>query len=248
MFRLSLVFPTPVGVFPRHGEKNGKAWGLPHARGGVSLSYSDHTPDGVSSPRPWGCFQATALAANQAAVFPTPVGVFLQHMEQPLVYGSLPHARGGVSLSDRLVIPYASSSPRPWGCFPWIDERVFPYTVFPTPVGVFLCTSIWYYKLHSLPHARGGVSDASANFTQLQRSSPRPWGCFKLMTQDNFKTAVFPTPVGVFLFDHLGSGLWIGLPHARGGVSIHYAKYDVSIWSSPRPWGCFLFDASITKT
>ena len=181
-------------------------------------------------------------------VFPTPVGVFLLVILITLLTACLPHARGGVSKLLLLPLIKRLSSPRPWGCFYSTWSNPLSTVVFPTPVGVFLYRIGLSFPTPRLPHARGGVSDASANFTQLQRSSPRPWGCFKLMTQDNFKTAVFPTPVGVFLFDHLGSGLWIGLPHARGGVSIHYAKYDVSIWSSPRPWGCFLFDASITKT
>mgnify|MGYP003563843686 CR=1 FL=1 len=33
----NLVFPTPVGVFPKYLDKEAQKKGLPHARGGVSI-------------------------------------------------------------------------------------------------------------------------------------------------------------------------------------------------------------------
>ena len=51
-------------------------FGLPHARGGVSIRESDFFFWQLSSPRPWGCFYAVHVPENDAAVFPTPVGVF----------------------------------------------------------------------------------------------------------------------------------------------------------------------------
>ena len=50
------VFPTPVGVFLVLGNLVGLIDSLPHARGGVSEFTARPNPDGLSSPRPWGCF------------------------------------------------------------------------------------------------------------------------------------------------------------------------------------------------
>ena len=51
--------------------------------------------------------------------------------------------------------------------------------------------------------------------------------------------AVFPTPVGVFLFRKANHGTQIRLPHARGGVSVAIRGSTAEKSSSPRPWGCF---------
>ena len=55
-----------------------------------------------SSPRPWGCFQERLDVCPGQRVFPTPVGVFLEHPQRPTHFESLPHARGGVSQVVRL--------------------------------------------------------------------------------------------------------------------------------------------------
>mgnify|MGYP006880515192 CR=1 FL=1 len=70
-------------------------------------------------------------------VFPTPVGVFLAPTEYHAELVRLPHARGGVSAGFRIQQSVALSSPRPWGCFYPAYYGVYPYFVFPTPVGVF---------------------------------------------------------------------------------------------------------------
>ncbi len=75
--------------------------GLPHARGGVSISSEDIVIIKKSSPRPWGCFQKSWLSSWVKPVFPTPVGVFLFWELVMSQYTGLPHARGGVS-SDLL--------------------------------------------------------------------------------------------------------------------------------------------------
>ena len=53
------------------------------------------------------------------------------------------------------------------------------------------------------------------------------------------KAGVFPTCVGVFLYDHDAVEQFIGLPHVRGGVSEGPGKNRGFFWSSPRAWGCF---------
>ncbi len=50
---------------------------------------------------------------------------------------------------------------------------------------------------------------------------------------------VFPTPVGVFPQTGLLIDQKLGLPHARGGVSIISEGGKYVEQSSPRPWGCF---------
>ena len=47
--------------------------------------------------------------------------------------------------------------------------------------------------------------------------------------------------MGVFPYGGLDRGRPVGLPHARGGVSIARFCEVVFHLSSPRPWGCFLF-------
>ena len=46
--------------------------------------------------------------------------------------------------------------------------------------------------------------------------------------------------MGVFLDRLAGSSLSDCLPHARGGVSGLSKEFEITIESSPRPWGCFL--------
>ncbi len=70
-------------------------------------------------------------------------------------------------------------------------------------------------------------------------SSPRPWGCFSCSPLMPSMTAVFPTPVGVFLPIFLARRAKCRLPHARGGVSVSKGSNNTSGVSSPRPWGCF---------
>ena len=72
---------------------------LPHARGGVSDNMPTKRVGILSSPRPWGCFQDYCSTLGVQKVFPTPVGVFLMRARAAADDESLPHARGGVSIS-----------------------------------------------------------------------------------------------------------------------------------------------------
>ena len=131
------------------------------------------------------------------------------------------------------------SSPRPWGCFALTLPCGKRAKVFPTPVGVFPYSPARTRWKWSLPHARGGVSFPLPSFQDLLLSSPRPWGCFHIVSALGQQGGVFPTPVGVFL-PHRRPGLILGrLPHARGGVSADLVEVVPNIPSSPRPWGCF---------
>ena len=78
--------------------------------------------------------------------------------------------------------------------------------------------------------------------SRLCQSSPRAWGCFRLPCNTFLNILVFPTRVGVFLMSIVSSPPRVGLPHARGGVSIITADDRELPPSSPRAWGCFCKD------
>ncbi|SMG62722.1 conserved hypothetical protein [methanotrophic bacterial endosymbiont of Bathymodiolus sp.] len=126
------------------------------------------------------------------------MGVFLLCVATSATTKSLPHARGGVSVSGSGEVQSEKSSPRPWGCF--LSRAFVRYrsAVFPTPVGVFLCYVDALESVWSLPHARGGVSNGVIFIDVIHLSSPRPWGCFSIITASYSPSKVFPTPVGVF--------------------------------------------------
>ena len=93
-----VVFPTPVGVFLSGHQFFWRSRCLPHARGGVSVHIGHDLAQGLSSPRPWGCFyQENEKAAHRI---------------------SLPHARGGVSPRGSENPPSQSVFPTPVGVFP----------------------------------------------------------------------------------------------------------------------------------
>ena len=172
-------------------------------------------------------------------VFPTPVGVFLSSTGPRQARLGLPHARGGVSYYILSITPLLWSSPRPWGCFSVKGRAADMPPVFPTPVGVFPALHATPLLPGSLPHARGGVSLAHVPHRPSAKSSPRPWGCFPDGLASRSCTRVFPTPVGVFPALPTLAPFCVGLPHARGGVSLKPFILKSLNMSSPRPWGCF---------
>ena len=110
---------------------------LPHARGGVSLAYTECSSGLSSSPRTWGCFCCGQTERRTRFVFPTHVGVFLKHNTITKRKACLPHARGGVSICGMSLISVWGSSPRTWGCFHFMKSHSTRQRVFPTHVGVF---------------------------------------------------------------------------------------------------------------
>ena len=127
--------------------------------------------------------------------------------------------RGGVSSLPRGKASYRQSSPRAWGCFHPCGQVHRPQDVFPTCVGVFLNANRRSSETSCLPHVRGGVSDMEDATADRKQSSPRAWGCFRLLVCIDSQGCVFPTCVGVFLFSSQKLARNLGLPHVRGGVS-----------------------------
>ncbi len=153
------VFPTPVGVFLQGWHKNGRRFGLPHTRGGVSEDGLRPVRPAESSPHPWGCFVQTPPDVFKAT--------------------GLPHTRGGVSIQPWGDTLAWQSSPHPWGCFFEEFCPLFAEHVFPTPVGVFPAGACRGRGGACLPHTRGGVSISISAPWPPMRSSPHPWGCFR---------------------------------------------------------------------
>ena len=176
--QLHQVFPTPVGVFLVTGSVLSLCICLPHACGGVSISLNSVSLSSVSSPRLWGCFYGNIVYATPVDVFPTPVGVFLTSCRSSTEKERLPHACGGVSAKNNVVVTGRGSSPRLWGCFRMATDTKGQTIVFPTPVGVFLPIYHGGQGKRCLPHACGGVSLESVCIKSLCASSPRLWGCF----------------------------------------------------------------------
>ena len=201
----------------------------------------------LSSPRPWGCFLKRSPTLALISVVPTPVGVFLVDARNLASIKSRPHARGGVSTQHIKALVLPPSSPRPWGCFPGAYGRLHGEDVVPTPVGVFPALAMPALSGWSRPHARGGVSYFQYFVTLLNKSSPRPWGCFCTQTTFATRPTVVPTPVGVFLPQDIGADCLRCRPHARGGVSIFTLIFVASPSSSPRPWGCFSLQNFLQK-
>ena len=173
--------PTPVGVFPKIVRFYESKGGLPHASGGVSLLDQMGATYPLSSPRQWGCFYRRVCYGVLFYVFPTPVGVFLFTRKARLYKKRLPHASGGVSGYNVQMKLQLTSSPRQWGCFYSSPCSLRQNFVFPTPVGVFPIACLQCRLLWSLPHASGGVSTACPASFGLMLSSPRQWGCFRIV-------------------------------------------------------------------
>mgnify|MGYP006894418239 FL=1 len=174
---------------------------------------------GGSSPRAWGCFEFPRTVKATISVFPTCVGVFLETSLDGTEYTGLPHVRGGVSEVGKAAHKVRWSSPRAWGCFSLSRPHGHHRCVFPTCVGVFLCSSV------------PGCSRCA--------SSPRAWGCFSVPAAPLHASFVFPTCVGVFLMTCVLPSMAICLPHVRGGVSTILHIIMIRFGSSPRAWGCF---------
>ena len=110
-------FPTCVGVFPMRPDAWPLSTGLPHVRGGVSVSKNRRKSLHLTSPRAWGCFPLPSRPRPKPADFPTCVGVFPVLPISGALPQRLPHVRGGGSFSRSFSESFFVTSPRAWGCF-----------------------------------------------------------------------------------------------------------------------------------
>ena len=149
------------------------------------------------------------------------------------------HVRGGVSSSIRMPKMKIVSSPRPWRCFHNLVGRSVWSRVFSTSVEVFPLQMSKRKLSHSLLHVRGGVSTCARCQRQDDKSSPRPWRCFRRRTHQHRPDRVFSTSVEVFLARWMRPGTSLCLLHVRGGVSRFSKASCANRVSSPRPWRCF---------
>ena len=92
--------PCMWGCFPVPRYLTNIRHSLPHACGGVS-PYNCRRPEHAeSSPCMWGCFYNCCNKSHRFLVFPMHVGVFPTGLFFDLTVNGLPHACGGVSISD----------------------------------------------------------------------------------------------------------------------------------------------------
>ena len=155
---------------------------------------------------------------------------------------SLLHVRGGVSNANRTAQTPFWSSPRPWRCFPGIENDRRLVCVFSTSVEVFLAPDASLSKVISLLHVRGGVSWKEVPDLFENLSSPRPWRCFCDRLPFGTSFYVFSTSVEVFLRFCPILEAQVRLLHVRGGVSNSCDGDEGHRKSSPRPWRCFHSD------
>ena len=165
--------------------------------------------------------------------------VFLQISFVIAYLSCLLHVRGGVSKALNTDSALFLSSPRPWRCFCPLLLGSLPARVFSTSVEVFPWLSPFSLVCRGLLHVRGGVSVISGASSVPERSSPRPWRCFRNQRCFVRTRTVFSTSVEVFLVDPPKMELERRLLHVRGGVSGYFSSRYFTILSSPRPWRCF---------
>ena len=148
----------------------------------------------------WGCFCKSESKKQADLVFPMHVGVFPFQFFRHHWFVRLPHACGGVSISDYSKGKKIMSSPCMWGCFWIVTIAFYSNAVFPMHVGVFLIAQIPPVKVAGLPHACGGVSVLLVLWFFVVPSSPCMWGCFHSILYNRLLYFVFPMHVGVFLY------------------------------------------------
>ena len=216
--RISPLIPTHVGVHRWGNDRPHRPQPHPHARGGAPSSLEVALETLASSPRTWGCTAILPLDNRGVGLIPTHVGVHRRGHRREQASGPHPHARGGAPEPPSSIPPPPPSSPRTWGCTAEHIEVKHVVLLIPTHVGVHRRRAGSGRRSSPHPHARGGAPLARFRAQQLQRSSPRTWGCTASFRQSSRSASLIPTHVGV----HRGHGraplLGRPHPHARGGA------------------------------
>ena len=152
-------------------------------------------------------------------VFLAQAGVFPQGLhEAPEGFG-LPRASGSVSDGTTPVAAFG--------------------VVFPAQAGVFPLILWFRIRRPRLPRASGGVSAVAFGLVEVEGSSPRKRGCFRIRSRHPSRFHVFPAQAGVFLSAPDVTSSCFCLPRASGGVSSFKQPGGRLLRSSPRKRGCF---------
>ena len=130
---------------------------IPHTRGDVPRSSSSSSSCWSYSPHPWGCSAGERHAPIEAALFPTPVGMFRELIPYLRIPVAIPHTRGDVPVQALAVCAVAAYSPHPWGCSEFWRAIRPKEGLFPTPVGMFRALRCSYPESATIPHTRGDV-------------------------------------------------------------------------------------------
>ena len=135
--------------------------------------------------------------ATIAEIFPTPVGMVLQHVLMRDCFPYFPHARGDgpPKAINKSVSP--AFSPRPWGWSAEPNGYSAHKVIFPTPVGMVRRNSLPFAVNAHFPHARGDGPCGATITIPAALFSPRPWGWSIHWPQHRLRAHIFPTPVGM---------------------------------------------------
>ena len=150
---------------------------FPHACGDVPPSSSRNSLAFLFSPRMWGCSAAIMFALPFCLVFPTHVGMFRMTVASLLPLTCFPHACGDVPGHCGELTSQTKFSPRMWGCSALGDRVLCRALVFPTHVGMFRSALRYRKPIFRFPHACGDVPHSQQSGRDLQKFSPRMWGC-----------------------------------------------------------------------
>ena len=112
-----LAFPAHAGMFLSPTASGSMSWGLPRARGDVSVNKGLFDSDVGPSPRTRGCFFRDDTRSALGLAFPAHAGMFLSSCDRSAWAASLPRARGDVSGVCASVSVPDGPSPRTRGCF-----------------------------------------------------------------------------------------------------------------------------------
>ena len=128
-------------------------------------------------------------------------------------------------------------SPHAWG---WTVDRgalMEKLRVFPTRVGVDLVGDLVECRIARFPHTRGGGPYEPKNDDSVFRFSPHAWGWTSRSIQKLKQKVVFPTRVGVDLYDPAIFDARSGFPHTRGGGPKPQTSITQGRRFSPHAWG-----------
>ena len=130
---------------------------FPHAGGGVPTISGSYRDSCISSPRTWGCTLMGGCMQQDFFIFPTRVGVYPITDPAEIDADDLPHACGGVPISQ---------------------SKGISINIFPTPVGVYHLHFVCLDHNASFPHASGGVPENASLRSLLESLFPTHVGVY----------------------------------------------------------------------